>query len=211
MERHCLVDLETMDTEELYDFIDGISEEQAVDSDVGGDSDADDQIVHEERPQKVIRKDIIQRIVNESHIYAQQRGLTFDTTIEEMKAFFEFLIIMGFHNLPSIRLYWSTDQNMRVSRIANTISLKHVSTILRYLHINNENAPKKGDPNFDKLYKLKPMVTHLNQKFNEFFSPARQLSIDESMVGFKGLSSLKQYMPMKPTKRGFKITPLRLR
>ncbi|KAG5886915.1 hypothetical protein JTB14_034191 [Gonioctena quinquepunctata] len=55
MERHRLVDLETMDTEELYDFIDGISEKQAVDSDVGGDSDADDQLVHEERPQKVIR------------------------------------------------------------------------------------------------------------------------------------------------------------
>ncbi|KAG5867792.1 hypothetical protein JTB14_002764 [Gonioctena quinquepunctata] len=42
-------------TQKLYDFIDGISEEQAVDSDVGGDSDADDQLVHEERPQKVIR------------------------------------------------------------------------------------------------------------------------------------------------------------
>ncbi|KAG5886267.1 hypothetical protein JTB14_020830 [Gonioctena quinquepunctata] len=44
-----------MDTEELYDFIDGISEEQTVDSDVGGGSDADDQLVHGKRPQKVIR------------------------------------------------------------------------------------------------------------------------------------------------------------
>ncbi|KAG5867793.1 hypothetical protein JTB14_002765 [Gonioctena quinquepunctata] len=115
-------------------------------------------------------EDIIQRIVNESHIYAQQRGVTFDTTIEEMKVFFGFLIIKGFYNLPSIRLYWSTDQNMRVSRIANTISLMRFLTIVRYLHINNnENAPKKGDPNFDKLYKLKPMVTHLNQKFKEIF------------------------------------------
>ncbi|KAG5866731.1 hypothetical protein JTB14_009791 [Gonioctena quinquepunctata] len=55
MERHRLVDLETMDTEELHDFIDGISEKQAVDSDVGGDSDADDQLVHGERPQNLIR------------------------------------------------------------------------------------------------------------------------------------------------------------
>lgn len=31
------------------------------------------------------------------------------------------------------------------------------------------------------------------------------MSIDESMEGFKGRSSLKQYMPMKPTERGFKI------
>ncbi|KAG5866730.1 hypothetical protein JTB14_009790 [Gonioctena quinquepunctata] len=131
-------------------------------------------------------EDIIQRIVNESRIHAQQRWVTFDTTIEEMKAFSGFFMIMGFYNLPSIRLYWSTDPNMHVSRTANTISLKRLLTILRYLHINNnENAPRKGDPNFDKLYKLKPMVTHLNQKFKEISSPARRLSIDESMVGLK--------------------------
>lgn len=28
---------------------------------------------------------------------------------------------------------------------------------------------------------------------------------DEAMVGFKGRSSLKQYMPLIPTKRGFKV------
>ena len=33
----------------------------------------------------------------------------------------------------------------------------------------------------------------------------RENSIDEAMVGFKGRSTLKQYMPMKPTKHGFKV------
>ena len=37
------------------------------------------------------------------------------------------------------------------------------------------------------------------------YNPHRQVSIDEAMVGFKGRNSLKQYMPMKPTKRGYKI------
>lgn len=32
-----------------------------------------------------------------------------------------------------------------------------------------------------------------------------QLSIDESMILFKGRSSLKQYNPMKPIKRGYKL------
>lgn len=31
------------------------------------------------------------------------------------------------------------------------------------------------------------------------------MSADESMVKFKGRSGLKQYMPMKPIKRGFKV------
>ena len=30
-------------------------------------------------------------------------------------------------------------------------------------------------------------------------------SIDEAMIAFKGRSSMKQYMPMKPTKRRFKV------
>jgi hypothetical protein len=29
--------------------------------------------------------------------------------------------------------------------------------------------------------------------------------VDESMVPFKGRSSMKQYMPMKPVKRGYKV------
>lgn len=31
------------------------------------------------------------------------------------------------------------------------------------------------------------------------------MSIDESMIKFKGRSSLKQYMPLKPIKRGYKV------
>lgn len=39
----------------------------------------------------------------------------------------------------------------------------------------------------------------------KLFNPGRHLSVDEAMVPFKGHSSLKQYMPKKPVKRGFKI------
>jgi hypothetical protein len=37
------------------------------------------------------------------------------------------------------------------------------------------------------------------------YHPHREISIDEAMIAFKGRSSIKQYMPMKPTKRGFKM------
>ncbi|XP_055918585.1 piggyBac transposable element-derived protein 4-like [Eupeodes corollae] len=35
--------------------------------------------------------------------------------------------------------------------------------------------------------------------------PSKHQAIDESMIKFKGRSSLRQYMPMKPIKRGYKV------
>ena len=61
--------------------------------------------------------------------------------------------------------------------------------------------PKKGDNNFDNLYKVSPTIKILNKNFLEAFKPDRNLSVDESMVAFEGRTSLKQYMPLKPIKQ----------
>ena len=49
------------------------------------------------------------------------------------------------------------------------------------------------------------MLDMLQQSFRNAHNPGLQISVDEAMVRFKGRSSLKQYMPKKPIKRGFKI------
>ncbi|CAH2011342.1 unnamed protein product [Acanthoscelides obtectus] len=145
-------------------------------------------------------------IITESNRYAEQKGVGLNFQRDELQAFFGMLLIMGFHTLPSLRLYWSTDQNFHVSRISNVMSQKRFLHILRYLHLNdNEVMPQRGQENFDKLYKIRPLVDILNERFSTLYAPYRELSIDESMVGFKGRTTLKQYMPMKPVKRGFKV------
>lgn len=37
------------------------------------------------------------------------------------------------------------------------------------------------------------------------FVPSRHLSVDESMIAFKGQSTMKQFMIKKPVNRGFKV------
>lgn len=145
-------------------------------------------------------------IVEQSNLYAQQNGVGLELSVKEFKAFLGIVIIMGFHVLPAIRLYWSTNINFFVPRIANVMTLKRFLQILRYLHLNdNSKMPKKGEEKFDKLYKVRPLLHFLNSVYKNTFYPSRNLSIDESMIGFKGRSSLKQYMPLKPIKRGFKV------
>ncbi|KAL3187120.1 hypothetical protein MRX96_026043 [Rhipicephalus microplus] len=49
----------------------------------------------------------------------------------------------------------------------------------------------------------------MNERFLANYTPSSHLAVDESMILFKGRSSMKQYMPMKPKiKRGYKVWSL---
>nr|CAH7714459.1 unnamed protein product [Callosobruchus chinensis] len=152
---------------------------------------------------------ICKMIIDESNLYATQQNTQLCLTTEELDAFLGILIVLGFHSLPTMRSYWSTNENFHVERVSKVFSLKRFLKITRYLHINNnEKMPQPGTPSFDKLYKLRPLIDHLTSVFQTAFTPYRHLSVDESMCAFKGRTTLKQYMPMKPIKRGFKIWAL---
>jgi len=55
------------------------------------------------------------------------------------------------------------------------------------------------------LYKIRPLADSLNGNFLKLYDASRYLSIDESMILFKGRHSIKQYNPKKPIKRGYKL------
>lgn len=147
-------------------------------------------------------------IVTQTNLYAEQQNIKnwqpVDT--QEISAFLGILIIMGYHILPHIDLYWSSDPGFRVNEIAEVMPVKRFKKILEALHLNDNNQqPSREDVNFDKLYKIRPLISLLSQSFeNNAFNSSSQ-SIDESMILFKGRSSLKQYMPLKPIKRGYKV------
>ena len=108
--------------------------------------------------------------------------------------------------LPTINDYWRKDGIFHYQAIANRITRDRFYEIHRYLHfVDNSTLAGYGEPDYDKLGKVRPILTVLNERFLEVYQPGCHQSIDEAMVPFKGRSSLKQYMPKKPVKRGFKI------
>lgn len=66
---------------------------------------------------------------------------------------------------------------------------------------NNEVQQNRDD----RLFKLRPLITQLNRQYQNLYVPSQVQSIDEAMILFKGHSSIKQYNPMNPIKRGYKI------
>ena len=112
---------------------------------------------------------------------------------------------MSIHKLPAIADYWKDDWILGVPAFARIMSRNRFQEILRYFHVNNnENMLARENENYDKLFKIRPLIESLKVNFQLQYNPHFEQSIDEAMVKYKGRTSLKQYMPLKPIKRGIK-------
>ena len=154
----------------------------------------------------------MERIVTESNAYAKAAmgNDKFDKwskiTVPELKTFLGFSVLMGINHLPSLNDYWSRDPRLRYAPVADRITRDQFREISRYLHfVDNDTLVPRGEDGHDRLGKVRPLIDHLSTKFAEAYEPHRDISVDEAMIKFQGRSSLKQYMPLKPTKHGIKV------
>ena len=154
---------------------------------------------------------VLEHIVTESNRYAQEcKGELFTTwqpiTVDELLAYMGFMMLMGIVRLPRIEDYWKKDAIYHYTPVANRISRERFRELHKFLHfVNNSSLAPPGTPGYDKLGKLRPIISMIGEQFATVCDPGKEVSIDEAMIPFKGRSSLKQYLPMKPVKRGIKV------
>ncbi|KAK3748585.1 hypothetical protein RRG08_011667 [Elysia crispata] len=150
-----------------------------------------------------------QHLVVETNRYANDQGphrKWTPVTVSDLKAFHGLMLGMGILKSNVYSDYWRTSKRLFMTQFGKVMPRDRFLTIWRYLHLADNNAPQRDNP--DKLAKLRPMLTHLNRVFKENYTPYRDVSIDESMVQFKGRLGFRQYLPSKPIKWGIKIWAL---
>ena len=126
--------------------------------------------------------------------------------IEELQAYLGFMIVMGIVKSSPLYDYWKNDPYYHYTPIADRISRDRFMDISRYLHfVDNATLVLPGTPQYNHLGKVRPILEFLNYKFLTLYNPNRDNSIDKAMIKFKGRSAMKQYVPKKPIKRGFKV------
>ena len=154
--------------------------------------------------------DLLQHIVTQTNLYATtregHRAEWKDLTVPELQSFLGTILLMGVHVLPTIESYWSTNTYLGASNVVSSFPRDRFTQILRELHFNdNSTAVERGQPGYDRGHEIRPVVDSILEKCLSLYKPHRENSVDEAMVKYKGRSQLKQYMPMKPIKRGFKV------
>jgi len=149
--------------------------------------------------------DLIDHICEETLKYSIQKNIQkpFKINRTDFKRFLGISIMMSVHKNPSIRSYWSS--NIGNTVIKNTMPVNVFEKIKQFLHFNdNSQLIPFNRPGHDRLYRIRPLLETLNKKFQSV--PLEEcLSIDEQLCSTKTKHYLKQYIPMKPHKWGYKL------
>ncbi|CAH2101204.1 unnamed protein product [Euphydryas editha] len=148
--------------------------------------------------------DLIAKIVEETNKYAVQKNPERPDIVnaKDIRQYLGILSFMSVYHYPSIRSYWG---RYGFTPIKYTMPVNKFEKIRRVIHFNdNDKHLPITHQEHDKLQKLGPLIDHLNTKFSNVAIDQR-LSIDEQMCSTKIGHFLKQYMPNKPHKWGFKL------
>ena len=124
-----------------------------------------------------------------------------DTTAEEIMVVLGCILVMSYNKVPAMHMLWSNKKSLGNPEIKEAISRDRFQIIFSKLYFQNPEKPE----NATKTYYLEEVLASLKSSFTAARSDSIYQSIDESMTKFKGRSALKQYMPMKPIKRGIKL------
>ena len=164
-----------------------------------------------------ITDEIIDLMVRETNRYAEQYLQTHEisrrskfrqwksTNNQEMWKFLGIIIEMGLVQMPKLKYYWSSSQLYRLDIIRNSMSRERFELLLKFWHFTNNNNKNSGQ---DRLFKVRPLLDLLKERFTSVYMPGPVVSIDESMVPWRGRLSFKQYIPGKAHKYGVKIYKL---
>ena len=150
--------------------------------------------------------DMVEHITNQTMLYAsREKGdHNFYVMSDEIYKFLGIIIFSGYHHVPSERDFWSTQPDLQVPFISREMPRNRYLKIKQYLHLADNHNLEEGD----KVAKVKPIYDAFNQNLKQFGLLHSKLAVDESMVPYKGLHSIRQYMKSKPIKFGYKLWAL---
>lgn len=156
----------------------------------------------------MLTDDTLNLITEQTNIHIGNKGSKIkQVTVEDIRIALGILLYMGQVRLPNTRDYWNGVHKQHP--VINAMTISRFEGILRHLHFNNNAFQKKfGEPGYDSLFKVRPLITNCQKSFEESAELESTLSIDEMMAPFKGQLSLKCYMPNKPIQRGLKLWAL---
>lgn len=116
---------------------------------------------------------------------------------------------MGLNRKNELRSYWSTLPIYHMPIFSSVMPRTRYLMIMRFLHYNdNTQCPPRNHPNFDKLYKIRPLINYFSEIFPQLFTPDQHICVDESLIKFSGRLGLKQFIPTKRVRYGMKMYKL---
>ncbi|KAL0830187.1 hypothetical protein ABMA28_003644 [Loxostege sticticalis] len=132
-----------------------------------------------------------------------------DTTPDELYVYFGLILAMRIVVKSRIEDYWSSNLDIFYTPgFSAHMSIDRFISLNKCVHFNNNEdmymCAQDLDPSEARLFKIKPLLTHLNDKFQSLYTPAQNIALDESLLMWKGWLDFCQLIPNKAANRGIK-------
>ncbi|XP_043493636.1 piggyBac transposable element-derived protein 1-like [Polistes fuscatus] len=162
-----------------------------------------------------VTDEMVNEIVIETNNYAAKKlyGKTLspysiwrnwrNVTIEEMWAFIGVIINMGTMPLANLQEYWSRNDVSYIPFYSNKFTRDRFNQIFWMLHLQTIQRQDAGPRT--RLQLVSCFLDYINSKFVYYFTPGREICVDESTIKFQCRVSFITYNPKKPTKRGIRV------
>ena len=133
-----------------------------------------------------------------------------EVTASEIKEIIRILLLMGIIYKPQLHMYWSTKELYSTPVFSELMTRNRFDIITTFLDFNDNNNPDydPASEDRDRLYKVRPLIAMLRERFRLIYSPGRDLRVDESLVLFKGCLKFKQYIWTKRSRFRIKLYEL---
>ena len=115
---------------------------------------------------------------------------------------------MGLVQKPSISAYWERNEITSTPGFGQTMPREWFGSILRCLHFVDNNSAPPREEDRARLFKIRPVIEELRRQFQLNYILSREISINETMVKFKGRKFFRQFLLSKPVRFGFKLFTL---
>ncbi|KAH9629361.1 hypothetical protein HF086_008147 [Spodoptera exigua] len=144
------------------------------------------------------RDDVLAHIVAEINTYATKLPAAFQsewypTNIHEILCLFSFWIMLGIVRMPTVVSCFSVDPLMKTEVFRRIFTRRRYEMLSKVFHfIDSDPAVNQGPSNigdasnFDHLYRLRPIILHLNYYFQANYTLHKDICIDESLTLCKG-------------------------
>ncbi|XP_067130210.1 piggyBac transposable element-derived protein 4-like [Centruroides vittatus] len=124
-----------------------------------------------------------------------------ETNTEEMKFFFGLIILQGILQKPTNSSFFCRHRILQTPFFFENMTENRFHLLRKFLHFNDNTLFVPTATN-KRLFKLKPVFDYLIRKWQSAYTPGRNISIDESLLLWKGRLQWRVYIPKKRARYG---------
>ena len=126
----------------------------------------------------------------------------------DIRCFPGILMLSGFAQLPSYKMFWEEASDVQQQLVQSAMPRNKFLLILKSIHFCDNGSLHPAD----KCSKIRPLMNMIQYRCKHFAIMTKNVNVDESMIPYYGKfgQKLKQQMPLKPIRSGYKVWCLNL-